>query len=452
MAIRSTSVKPYKISYGSVAMTEMVTEIVQQLARSTSYDGDMFELYNMGGETKYFQAGNKKRSIAFLNASPVAYRTRKAEDVFGISADVIVLPEQTNDEFVPILSPEGVQVATYSMKYNEMYILTDITSLPVEQAKVIFEALMTHFRVEILDKRDLETSWMHSPIKDQLIARFKKRIEDQNARTIRDDTDRLRDYESRIVNYQRDAKNAHDNIILLRNRLSQASKVSVDAQNKVVAELDAIITHERVSDLRIEDGIIVISIDDIFAHDKKDRRFYIGNFKVRIKLDTSEVNFFGDNPRRSYWTAQDPHPHVNGNDGRACLGNVSQTIAELCSYNELYALFLTCLDFLENANIEDSAGQNVTNWDQVDESGKVINGGGSSSHDWTCDRCGDGQDEDDEEYIVMTEYHGDGDVGGDQTWCEHCRENHGTYNDLLEEVLTESVNTMVEEYYEEDED
>ena len=47
------------------------------------------------------------------------------------------------------------------------------------------------------------------------------------------------------------------------------------------------------------------------------------------------------------------------------LGNVSTTIAELCSAKEIYPLFLVCLEYLQSVNTDDSAGRKVYNWEEI---------------------------------------------------------------------------------------
>jgi hypothetical protein len=235
----------------------------------------------------------------------------------------------------------------------------------------------------------------------------------------------------------------------------------VEVTDKLVKEMQNIADHPRVTDLRIENEFITVTIPDIVATDKKDRSFYIGTFQVKINTSNSEVRFFGDNPRRSHWSKQDPHPHVNGGNGSACLGNVSSTIAELCSQNEMYALVMTCIDFLENANIDDSAGKHVTNWDRMNADGsrpepRVADTATEAPiHDdqCRCGRCNTVLDDDDEQYTVFTTYTGDGNVGGEQTWCDDCRGNYASYDeDHTEEVLTADVYDEVMEYYAEDDD
>ncbi len=87
---------------------------------------------------------------------------------------------------------------------------------------------------------------------------------------------------------------------------------------------------------------------------------------------TSEVLFDSDCKHSSYWSTQDPHPHVDGLSKKACLGNIESTVAELCSQMQLYALAMILIDFLESANVSDAAGKCVVSWPEIDKNGNPI--------------------------------------------------------------------------------
>ena len=72
---------------------------------------------------------------------------------------------------------------------------------------------------------------------------------------------------------------------------------------------------------------------------KNNERYLMGCYKIAINLNNAIVIFFNTNEhfcRKSYWTNYDPHPHVNGNSGEACLGNISATIADLVGQKEFF--------------------------------------------------------------------------------------------------------------------
>ena len=149
-------------------------------------------------------------------------------------------------------------------------------------------------------------------------------------------------------------------------------------------DLDLIIKHDKVKDIIVEKNLFTVFTNPLYIYSDRGRKYYGGNFTIKININNTSIKFNSDNKRQSYWTNNDPHPHVNGADGSACLGNVASTIAELCSQVQLYPLVLICIDFLESANTEDSAGKNIRNWQEVDNDNNPI----KVEQEYYCDECG----------------------------------------------------------------
>jgi ribosomal protein S27AE len=112
---------------------------------------------------------------------------------------------------------------------------------------------------------------------------------------------------------------------------------------------------------------------------------------------------------------------------------------------ELYALTLVGIDFLESTNTSDPAGKNIVNWDKVDEEGNIV----EPEPDWTCNHCGEGQSEHDDGYTVFTSYTGErngtGEFGEERYVCGHCRDEHYTYHENLDEAVLDGEVTYTDE-------
>jgi len=207
-----------------------------------------------------------------------------------------------------------------------------------------------------------------------------------------------------------------------------------------------------VIDLQIIDDIFHIWTDDIYCYDENGKRYYIGKCRFTINLENTDVRFFNlNNCRRSYWTDNDPHPHVNGENGQACLGSVATTIAELCANSEIYALVLICIDFLENANISDPAGEKVVNWDEVDAEGNIIvNASEIDAHTELCEHCENHFREEDMHGDAYITINGNGIPINPITICGDCRDEHYYYSDHFEAVIDNNIDDS--DYMEEDEE
>lgn len=463
--IRNIIVHKYRKPMGGSDRThhlfEMrITEIMhRQLA---SLNISQVDVYNLDHEAHRFEAGNRDRLVIFANAT---YRGAPDERTFD--EPVVINGMQTpHKNFlsttgiegnVVIYSQEGLELAEYSPRHNELNILFDVFGEYSTLACDIFSYIMRQFEEKVWFKKTLENSWKHTEDKEKLINCFVQQIKNQKSEAIESDKYRLRENERKIENYKEQMKHAWDAVLRLRRAIETETNNLDKASEQLVKDLDLIAELPKVKDLHIIDGIFHVWTEDIYAYSSEDKRYYIGECKFTVNMENTDVRFYNlNNPRHGYWTEKDPHPHVNGDNGTACLGSVASTIAELCAMNEIYALVLTCIDFLENANTSDPAGERVTSWDEVDEEGNVIREGGyDDENSWTCDRCEERYHEDDDGYTVYESYEGDADGngqwGGEIYVCEGCCDEHYSYHDSIGEYVEDGNCVIEEEDEEEDE-
>lgn len=398
-----------------------------------SLDMRKIDVYNLSGEFCDYNAGNEERIVIYGNAS----RKGAGEELItldeplkinGIDNDFTTFL-QPNGAGVAITSENGIALAEYFRDTNELFILFNLFKEYNANVLSIFEYILKQWDELVWKQIALENSWVHTKNKENLVKRFKERMVKQKKEQIEQDREQAKRYEDSIDEHKRKIKQLYDNLIRLRNQIEMEKKNLNNVNEKLIADLDLIVQHQKVSDLHIKDDKFIVYVPNVYAYDDEENRYYIGNCRIEINLENADVRFFGDNPRKSYWSSRDPHPHVNGNDGRACLGNVASTIAELASRNEIYALTLVCIDFLENVNTEDPAGRNIKNWDMVDEEGNIIRYGGEPDKDQViCYECEEYFDEEDTEcaYEYVDE-EGDG-VDGRHV-CQDCISEYYYYDD-----------------------
>lgn len=466
MAINEIVVHEHKVRMGdngSAGHMEWDAHIRQVVPSLLPIDTRKFEVFNLRGEFADFQAGSENRTIIFGNG---AQRPEGRSDGNKIPAQVKfgehvllvnLLSASDKNEGIDIADDNGNVIAQYNKRWNELYIHFNIFGKFDAFGKEAFKYILVKWYELYWKIKDLEDSWLHTSDKSALTARFEKRFRDAAERQIRDDRRKAEDYASRIETYKREINNYYTNMIRLRNSVELEEANIANVGTKLQKELDLIVANPKVSDLHIKNGIFNIYVPKVYIYDDRDNRYYGGNYRVQIKLEEADVRFFGDNPRQGFWTSTDPHPHVNGSSGVACLGSVAGTIAELSSRNELYALALTAIDFLEAANTQDPAGRRVTNWDRVDEEGNIISPAEIEDEcdDWCCDHCGEGQSDADDSYRVFESYegpaNGEGDWGAERYVCVDCQENHYSWRDELDEYVRDGE-CMFDDEDEEDEE
>lgn len=407
---------------------------------------DAIDVFNMEGEAHNIRAGVPGRELkiyfnavfgvepgsATLNRVGVVVTPQTTMDIDGVLLPII-------DDAILITDTAGTPIAEYSSKREELNILFDLgNNPPSDDTKDIFRYIISKLQEGVFSKVQDRLSWINTDNKEQLISQFKERIIGTEDRRIREMEQGIDSYSRDIREYQRRLAEVHRNLITRMEQVKSAKERRGNVTSKLVDDMDLVASLDKVKDLKVQDNIIKVSTKTLYMYDNaEENRYKLGEIEMHINMDESDVRFYNhNNSRRSYWSGNDPHPHIDGHSGEACLGNVAPTIAELSAQNEIYALVLTAIDFLENANTEDPAGENVRNWDMVDENGKVISEGNPNGVE-SCSHCGDDMD-DGEGYTVYNNIDGD-DVMDEATVCEDCRSEEYYYSEIYDEALHESV-------------
>lgn len=373
------------------------------------------DVYRMDGEKGEFSAGTPNtRLVIFGNlAHKGATITEPGSPYFPHREHTLHLKDDN-----------GFVCAEFDEEHGELLIMTDVFATT---DTTVFDNIMKQFSALYFYPKTLENSWLHSQSKDKLVAGLSQTLREQRHSIINREKERIDNMKMQVNEWRSRIKQHMDNIDRSNKQvLVEEQKLGTDAK-QIISDLDLIANLDKVKDVHIKDNKFIVFTNPLYCFTDNDERFYLGNMRIELNPDIADVRFFGDNPRRSYWTDHDPHPHVNGGSGEACLGNASTLIAELSNQMQLYPMVLTCIDFLEAANLEDVAGRQVYNWDQVDEEGNVIREGGPRETAF-CNSC--------EEYVeeLYDVYEGCDDDGphDHRRVCDDCRDNYYDYDDELE--------------------
>jgi hypothetical protein len=362
-----------------------------------------------------------------------------------------------------IIERDGVNLAQYithkrgnEWRTNQLIIFDNLFEEFNEENRTDFEYIIKMLDA-IFYQQLLDYSWKSTSKKDELTRNFTEAIRVQQSRYLEEDKQNLETAERKLREYMNYIKSYSDKRIRLQSNIESAQTRIAGVGERLLKDLDNIVANPKVKELFIRDGKFSIETNPIYAyHDVTGDRYYIGNMRIELNPEHTSVKFFGDNPRKSYWTTHDPHPHVSGNTNEACLGNISGTIAELCSQMEIYALSMVCIDFLESVNTSDTAGKNIVNWDRVDDEGNVIEHSHDQDYDWYCDRCVEGHDDNETSYQVYESYTGDaegnGDWGTESYVCEDCIHEYYTFHEILDAYIRDGECDIDEDDDEEEED
>jgi hypothetical protein len=408
------------------------------------------EVYLMRDSSSRYETGGGEKLHIFIGATPgssdaIEYALTTDIGTYGFNG---WLPKDQTYA-VPVMDASNQILGFYNEKHAEYYIPYTLDDLNPEDAREIILYSIKGFANNVLAEYRNHNSWVKTKNKESLLEMVKTNLSQDQTNLVNNLENRIRELEQYIQTYTRELKGKYDQLRQKSKELANAKNGGVDGLDNFIKGLDLIAQHPQVSNLIVEGNEITAYIDKVYAYadiDGEEKRFYIGNMHIKMNIANTEVKFFGDNPRRGFW-AQDPHPHVNGSTGDACLGNVSATIAQLCSQKEIYPLFLTCLDFLENANTDDPAGEKIVMWDEVDEEGNIIHEGGERGECFYCDNCEEHYNENrHDQYTVYTRFE-DGTVVDPETWCNNCRGDRASYNDHVHEYVHDDIVEEIDEHF-----
>ena len=387
------------------------------------------EVYYMMGETYSFNAGQpNRRFIAFGNAAHLDANIKEEGSLY--------LPHRPNT--LHIMDENGFVQAEFDKNLWELWILFDVFKATNDTQFAVFDNILKELNRLYFYPLTLETSWVHTSDKTKLTAALIDQLKTQQESYLAEEKGRLDSMKDKVTRYQQEIKNLLDNIARTGRQIVQEEQQVGAVGDKLLKDLDLIVQHEKVKDLHIKDNKFIVYTNPLYMYTEKGERFYLGNMRIELEPNRSDVRFFGDNPRQGYWTSHDPHPHVDGDGGHACLGSAAPLIAELSHQMQLYPLVLTAIDFLEQANIQDPAGAKVYHWDRVDEEGHIMEPGGEEeeepeTYDFYCYECGDGIDDGNE--CLVYEAVEDDEAVRDHIVCQHCRENYYHYDENVDEYI-----------------
>lgn len=320
-------------------------------------------VYNMLHDRHNHTAGGEKNLIIFVNATSKNSGDEHADTLFD--EDVILLPARYSPVDMQITNGNDLTIAEFNKERNQLNILYDMFgNVDRLREKIdMFRRILSEVNTYFANKEN-EFSWKRTADKAALIAGINETVKEARFSIINENKRRLSDAEQECRVYREKLK-------LNMDKIENYKKIilSFDADvNKyldgLIRDMDLISNFEKVKDVQYKDNLFHIYTHPLICTDTEGRRFKVGSFRIEINLDNTKIRFYGDTPRKSFWSEKDYHPHIKY-DGNACLGNIDTTVAEFCSTLQLYPLCMLLIDYLETANLEDTAGRHVTNWERV---------------------------------------------------------------------------------------
>ena len=396
----------FEVTYVELGNKKENNDFIQFIKKATTenlkYEGDLvsyvsyMERHNFLNTNKEYQ----NRLLIVINGSIVTSATKDIElsenaIMFGVDSGLKrILPVKSEYNGTLITTPENIVIAEYFSDYNFLNILFDlewdwgVNDQITKNKKYIFVKILEELN-KLLIEKESENSWFFTNNKEKLKKTVKETIKEFNLKEKENIVSKIEEIKFAIHRGKRKLNKDCQELIYQMRILESTEEFGESKLNKYINELDLISKLNKVKDLYVKDGKIIVHTKELYIHDTDSGdRFYGGEYQIILEPERTDVKFEGGTKRKSYWGESCPHPHVD-EKGMPCLGNMQSTVAELCSQYELYALVSMCIDFLESVNRDDPAGKNIYFWDMVDSNGEIIKIGRNDDDYVTCRVNGD---------------------------------------------------------------
>ena len=221
-------------------------------------------------------------------------------------------------------------------------------------------------------QRDMES---YNAIIEAFKASAEERVKRRRLEALRRDFDQL--YRAASVRARAELESAKSDMAgfyrqyLLKNEQVRRLMAVVDAAERgegsaaMLTRLEHLLESPKIADISIaENGrYIAVRTGVLCAEDDRSGCWHrMGTYEIKIDTTNSDViRFFNDNTGVRGWGDGMQHPHVFS-DGNACAGSHEEVFLDLTREREWPGLIVACIQFLEHANTDDSAGQYINRW------------------------------------------------------------------------------------------
>lgn len=167
-----------------------------------------------------------------------------------------------------------------------------------------------------------------------------------------------------INNMQKDLVKLIREVHGAERKLEQLSACKGTELERYAKEFESLAKVPGVEDVQVADGVIKVFTEHIYITPDgyPNDTFDIGKFRIEIYTSGSNggIKFFNLTRQGTGKDYNTNHPHVQTN-GTPCLGNIKEQVASLIGEYEYSAVAQLGIQYLEEVNLEDSAGKNIFN-------------------------------------------------------------------------------------------
>lgn len=253
----------------------------------------------------------------------------------------------------PLLSEEGDEIG--AMTETNVFIYHDaVHESSPDQKKIltkIFELIEQSHKAGL---KETDTEVVKRNYVKECSQRYKLRL--QSAKRDRDNLkENMERAQRSLIDAIRGLKVADDEITRLEGGVK-------DGETALEAEFDRLLSMEKVVGVGWRGNRLTVDTDVLYCeHPSTGNLHEIGAFRLIIDARTGDVLFLNKTRKVHGYREGMNGPHLFP-DGRACLGNYSETIPMLVAGYEWASVVDICIMFAESVNLDDAAGRHIERW------------------------------------------------------------------------------------------
>lgn len=129
-------------------------------------------------------------------------------------------------------------------------------------------------------------------------------------------------------------------------------------------EFDAIFAVPKVKDVQVEDGVISVFTETLFAYDSRSRKNHeLGEYVIQFFTDGQSdcVRWYNKSRRVDGGRSQQQAPHVFAS-GRSSLHAIKESLVDLVAELQFAVATQLALDFIEQVDVDEPDGAMLDKW------------------------------------------------------------------------------------------
>jgi len=308
------------------------------------------------------ESENRTGFNIFMWSSPVNNKSvgHAPETIFGYRVDCRDSPFSSSHIGITIYDDSNdYEVA--EIINNCLYIHHDICHHGSKREINMYRRILEEVKNEILaspEDREKELIKKLGLNRNTYIDMCSKRMDKDKQNAVKvnvEEKKKIKEYQVKIIESLRSIKRSDSLINNLDGELEKE-------KSHYGEEFDKLLSLDKVIGLEVSEKGINVFTDIIYCEDSRNKKIHeLGKYKITIPIGNGFILW--DNLTRKVNGYQDRMnaPHVFGNR-KACLGSLEEVIPELIATYQFSVIAMLAIQFLESANVEDSAGKFIYKW------------------------------------------------------------------------------------------